>query len=155
MDIAIALTSLARSMEVLNAMRNIDKNFDAATQKAEIANLLGSLADAKIALVDARDEMSSLNREIASLKDKLTFKDQKTVRNGQFVYEILQDGKTSYLPFCPKCIADAKFFPMSQRNLHDAVCPNCQVALNSRSIAFGRTATAASPRTAVAGEADG
>ena len=50
--------ALSKGLETLKIMREIDKDFDAAAYKAKIAELMGSVADAKIALIDANEQIS-------------------------------------------------------------------------------------------------
>ncbi len=68
MDIPIALTSLTKGLELLKAIREIDKNFDAATYKGKIAELMSTVADAKNALIEARHELAARDQEIKRLK---------------------------------------------------------------------------------------
>jgi hypothetical protein len=58
-DIPLTLSTLSKSFEVLKAIREIDKDFDAASYKAKIAELMSSVADARPALIDARDEIAA------------------------------------------------------------------------------------------------
>src|SRR5258708_32123904 len=80
MDIPIALTSLTKGLELLKAIREIDKNFDAATYKGKIAELMSTVADAKNALTEARDELAARDQEIKRLKTNFQLKDDNTVR---------------------------------------------------------------------------
>lgn len=58
LDIPTTLMALSKGLETLKIMREIDKDFDAAAYKAKIAELMGSVADAKIALIDANEQIS-------------------------------------------------------------------------------------------------
>jgi soluble cytochrome b562 len=70
-DFAVALASKTKGWEALKAIQEIEKNLDAATYKAKVAELMSAVADAKIALVDAREEVASKNKEIGRLKEGL------------------------------------------------------------------------------------
>ena len=67
-DFAVALTSLTKGLEALRAIQDIDKNLDAATYKAKIADLMSAVAAAKLALIEAREEAASKDKEIDQLK---------------------------------------------------------------------------------------
>ncbi len=67
-DFAVAFTSLTKGLEALRAIQDIDKNLDAATYKAKIADLMSAVADAKLALIEAREEAASKDKEIDQLK---------------------------------------------------------------------------------------
>jgi hypothetical protein len=47
MDFVAAITSVTKAFEILKTMQDIDKNFDAASYKAKIAELSVALADAR------------------------------------------------------------------------------------------------------------
>ena len=53
-----------RRLEALKAIQEIDKNLDAAKYKLKVAELMSAVTDAKIALVDAREEVASKAKEI-------------------------------------------------------------------------------------------
>jgi len=70
-DFAVALASKTKGWEALKAIQEIEKNLDAATYKAKVAELMSAVTDAKIALVDAREEVASKNKESGRLKEGL------------------------------------------------------------------------------------
>jgi hypothetical protein len=63
-DFAVAIASKTKCWEALKAIQEIDKNLDAATYKAKVAELMSAVSDAKVALVDVREEVASKAKEI-------------------------------------------------------------------------------------------
>ncbi|MEO8758830.1 MAG: hypothetical protein ABI398_13900 [Devosia sp.] len=71
MDIATGLALLAQATGIVKDLREIDKSFDAAALKAQMADLYGALADVKIALSDARDAIHERDQKIKELEGKI------------------------------------------------------------------------------------
>jgi hypothetical protein len=55
MDLMTGIAAATKALVALKAIREIDKSLDAATWKAKVAELMGSVADMKLALIDAND----------------------------------------------------------------------------------------------------
>ena len=72
MDIATGLTLLAQATGIVKNLQDIDKGFDAAALKSQMADLYSTLADVKIALSDARETIHERDRKITELEDKIT-----------------------------------------------------------------------------------
>jgi hypothetical protein len=71
LDIAAALTLLGQATGIVKDLREIDKGFDVASLKAQMANLYGTLADVKIALSDARELIHYKDKKIKELENKI------------------------------------------------------------------------------------
>lgn len=71
MDIATGLTLLAQATGIVKDLRSIDKSFDLAVLKSQMAELYGTLADVKIALSDAREVIHEREQKIKGLEDKI------------------------------------------------------------------------------------
>ncbi|MDR6591566.1 hypothetical protein [Agrobacterium tumefaciens] len=71
MDIATGLSLLSQATGVVKDLREIDKGYDAAALKAQMADLYGTLADVKIALSDARETIHERDLEIKTLEAKI------------------------------------------------------------------------------------
>lgn len=72
MDIATGLSLLAQATGIVKDLREIDKSFDAATLKAQMADLYGTLADVKIALSDARETIHDRDLKIKELEGRIS-----------------------------------------------------------------------------------
>jgi hypothetical protein len=127
MDPMTTLATLGKSLEVLKTMRDIDKNFDAATYKAKIAELMSDIADAKIALIDAKDQIDALKKSEATLKVAFQRRED-CVRDNDFLFERDDIGNPKGMPFCSRC-EQADGFLMKLANdagaRDNAFCPRC------------------------------
>lgn len=72
MDIATGLALLGQATGIVKDLRQIDKGFDAASLKAQMADLYGTLADVKIALSDAREAIHDRDHKIKELEEKIS-----------------------------------------------------------------------------------
>lgn len=54
-DISTALTIASQAIGVAKSIREINQGFDAAEYKGKIAELLTSIAEMQVALIDARE----------------------------------------------------------------------------------------------------
>jgi hypothetical protein len=137
MDLMTAIATMTKAMEALKIIREIDKDFDAATYKARIAELMSSIADGKMALLEAKEAIENLNSELASAKRLLVFRENSTIRARGFTYERFEDGTISHLPFCPKCELSGQFARIIPGlNVHHAQCCNCHTDYAPRHIMF-------------------
>ena len=71
MDISAGLTLIGQALGVVKGLREIEKGFDAAALKAQMAELYSALADVKMALTDARETIFGRDRVIKELQDKI------------------------------------------------------------------------------------
>lgn len=71
MDIPSALTALSHATEVVRTLRTIDRKFDEAAVRSQMADLYVALADVKIALSDAREALSDRDRHVAKLQGEI------------------------------------------------------------------------------------
>ncbi|MFP3542738.1 hypothetical protein SB748_04570 [Rhizobium sp. SIMBA_035] len=101
-DIAAALGFLGQAIGIAKDLREIDKGFDAGEFKARMADLYGSLAEVKMALADAQEELRAKDKAIAELRGNFEKKADLIERNG-YKYEKGRDGQPQGLPFCPRC----------------------------------------------------
>lgn len=71
MDISTGLTLLGQATGIVKELREIEKGFDLAMLKLQMADLYATLADVKIALSDARETIQEKERKIRELEDKI------------------------------------------------------------------------------------
>jgi hypothetical protein len=130
MDFVTAITSVTKGFEILKTMQDIDKNFDAASYKAKIAELFVALADAKRDLVDARDEVAAKENEIERLKQTFRRRAEATVVVRGRRYEVRPDGKPMGMPYCDRCeTVDGiliRLVRVTGEHNYTAVCPQCK-----------------------------
>jgi hypothetical protein len=71
MDLVTALATLGQAIKLTKDLRDIERGFDAAAQKAQIAELYSALADVKMALTDASEEIHAKDRKIKTLEAQI------------------------------------------------------------------------------------
>lgn len=72
MDIPAALTAVSAALGIVKQVRDIDKDYDTALLKSQMAELYMGLADVKMALTDARQEIHDRDQAIRELEEKLS-----------------------------------------------------------------------------------
>lgn len=102
-DVAGALASISTSIAILKSLREIDADYDSATYKLQIADLATNLAEAKLLVVDMKDEIEAKDSEIDRLKAFDGNLDNLKIVNG-FYYGVDADGSPQGFPYCTYCI---------------------------------------------------
>jgi len=126
MDLGAGLAGLNAALETLKTLRGIEKAYDQALLKAQIVELMGHISDAKMALIDAREEIGDRDRAIDELKAKLK-KQSETVEHDGYTYAANAEGKPTGAPYCSACLADNGTqirFSYIMANIWQ--CPRCQ-----------------------------
>jgi hypothetical protein len=100
-----AIATASKSLELVKALKDLDKQLGEAELKAKSAALLSSLADVKVALVEARDEVLAKDKEIGRLKAVLAKRAADTVEHRGYRYMKGEDGGPRGDPYCPVCEA--------------------------------------------------
>jgi hypothetical protein len=101
-DFALALSTLSQALKLANDLRGIEKVYDAAEAKLKIAQLTSNLADLKITLVDAKDELSGKQAEIDRLTALFKRHADLVEANG-YKYDNAGDGRPKGHAYCPVC----------------------------------------------------
>lgn len=103
MAIVEALTALTAAIDVTKAMRNAEKNFDAATYKLHLAELMTTLSEARMELVTAREAAMEKDVEFERLRQTLAAQGELVEARGGFKYRAGEAGQPTGLPICPSC----------------------------------------------------
>lgn len=126
MDIMGGLSAVSKGLEIVKALKDIEGRANDATFKLQIAELHGALADAKIALADAREELAVRDREIARLKEVQSGK-MPVVRYRGFNFGIDEDGDSIGRPYCPSCEnKDGAQIQITRLDSKANLCPRCE-----------------------------
>ena len=72
MDFMTIIATATKSLEMVKALKDIDKQIGEAELKARAADLLSNLADLKVALVEAKEEAAAKDSEISKLEDGIS-----------------------------------------------------------------------------------
>jgi hypothetical protein len=127
MDIAAAIAMVTQGLGIARTLRTIEKNFDEATYKAQIAEVIEALTDAKLALADAKENMAERDKEIERLKANFQLRANLVSDRGDYKYIANDAGQPLGYPICPKCeVLDGRIVQLKQDGgmIHGR-CPAC------------------------------
>ena len=119
-------------MKLLGELRSIDKELGQAELKLKVAELTGALADLKMTLIDARDEASEKEAEIARLKKLHHRIEDDTIELYGYRYRKRKDGKQGGAgnPFCDVCLQKDGLLietaTIAGKGIQALQCPNCK-----------------------------
>jgi predicted RNA-binding Zn-ribbon protein involved in translation (DUF1610 family) len=79
-----------------------------------------------MSLIDARETIQNLEREIEQIKAAAKFRAENTVTRNGLTYERESNGSVATYPFCPKCLSNGTLIRLlRESNAYSAKCPNC------------------------------
>lgn len=127
MDIVGGLAAASQALGIAKALRGIEKDYDAATYRAQIAELIDALTDAKLALTDAKGAVAERDEEIKKLRASFDVKAQLVKGEGDYNYFTGEDGKPVGFPVCPGCETNGRIIQLKQAGPpNQAQCPSCE-----------------------------
>lgn len=127
MDVAGILGSISSALSVTKELVAINKVLDEAQWKLKLAELSSALADAKVGVVELKEQLQAKDAQIVTLKKAFEFQG-KCVRIHDDLYEEL-NGTPIGMPFCPRCSSVDGIFIKLAETLepgHPARCPQCK-----------------------------
>lgn len=128
MDIPGALSGVSTALTIVKQLNDIDKQVDEAGFKLRIAEATASLAEAKLGLIDAQEELRSKDREINDLKERLKYRFDNLVEHKGYRYSSA-DGNPIGNPLCPICEetgSHIKLVRMITVSGQPLMCPKCK-----------------------------
>lgn len=137
MDIATGLTALNSALGTIKQLQDIDKNFDKAELKLRMSTLYSDLADARIALSDARELLREKDAEISRLKERGDSRLPVVFYRG-FNFGLGSDGRSIGRPFCPVCEKTKGLqMQLTRTRIGRAdMCPHCQAVYQDAPMAL-------------------
>jgi hypothetical protein len=96
------LSSLKTATDIAKFLRESDLSLEKAELKLKLADLIGSLADAKIQTVEIQEDLQNKDKRIAELEEAFGTKDD-LVRHLDAYYTVNEAGKPVGIPYCLKC----------------------------------------------------
>jgi hypothetical protein len=119
------LTSIKTATEVAKAIKSVDVSLEKAETKLKIAELIESLADAKMQAVEIQELIQEKDKKIAELEKAFELKSQLS-RQGDAYFEV-ENNRLVGDPFCSYCW-EVKHITVHLHAL-DAwkyICPACK-----------------------------
>jgi DNA repair exonuclease SbcCD ATPase subunit len=127
-QIGAALGAVNTAIGIGKAVFDAKGAVEKATLNLQIAELMGSLAEAKLAIVDIQDRVREREQEIDALKDALTNK-SKVAKRWDAYYDLNAKGEPEGDPYCMRCYeVDHKLVHVARasRIIEGATCPACK-----------------------------
>jgi len=103
MDIIGGLSAVTQALGIAKTLNEVDRSLDTANFRMKLADLETSLASAKLALIDAREESLEKDKEIQRLKDNFLARQDLVIGEGGYKYILNSSGEREGFPICPKC----------------------------------------------------
>ncbi len=101
-DIAVAVGSVKSAIEIAKLLKDSTNSFDKAEIKLQLAELISSLADAKMQIAEIREVLIESDKEKKELEKKLNQKENLFFDRPYYLIQQKDDNKTDG-PFCQIC----------------------------------------------------
>lgn len=123
--ISTIISSVKTATEIAKLIKDADLSLEKAEMKMKVADLISSLADAKIAAAEINDLIKQKDDKIKKLEEAFALK-SKLKRYKDAYYVINEEGIPSGDPYCSHC------WEASIRGIHlyymhpNLICPHCK-----------------------------
>ena len=131
-DPTAVITSVTAALKATRAWRDVEKAFEAAGFRAQLADVIDALTDAKLALADAKEQQAAKDIEIVRLKKTIDDRQLLVSGDGGYKYAVGDKGVPLGFPVCPKCDQiDGRLIHLVQDgDVKQAKCPACATQYN-------------------------
>ncbi len=133
--ISIGIQSIKTALDITKELKGIDASLKDAEVKLKFAELMEALSEAKIQLIEVRDENHALKERIKLLEKKLNQKGEVEYRDGYYYMKESKAGEPDG-PFCSKCYNDEEKLILLNKlkgsftSLGKYNCPKCEGVFN-------------------------
>ncbi|EAT09557.1 hypothetical protein NYF14_00790 [Sphingobium sp. 10 DY56-G10] len=127
MDIVSGIGAVTSALGIAKTLRGIEKTYDEATYKAQVADLINALTDAKLAMADAKESLAEKDKEIERLRASFESKARLVPGDGGYSYLTDENANPVGYPVCPKCeqVNGRIIQTKEHENSGKARCPAC------------------------------
>lgn len=124
-DIAVAVGSVKSAIEIAKLLKNSADSFDKAEVKLQLADLIGSLADAKMLIAEIQESLLESEQEKKELLAKLDLKENLIYEKPYYWTKISAQEKEG--PFCQLCYdKDKKLIRLQHWGTGEWICQACK-----------------------------
>jgi hypothetical protein len=126
--------SIRVATDIAKALKGIDLSLEKAELKMKIAELIESLADAKINASEIQDVIREKDELIKELEDAFKIKGE-IIRKDDSYYELNEEGNPIGSPYCSGCWEISKILVHltdNPLNIHIKICPKCKSSYQTR-----------------------
>ncbi|MDE2058835.1 MAG: hypothetical protein KGJ27_03790 [candidate division NC10 bacterium] len=123
------LQALKVATDIVKAFRAADASFEKVELKFKVAELADALANARLGVVEAQEEILAQKQRIAELETAQDLRDRIVHRENVY---FVRDGETEKGPYCPRCFeSEQKVMPLTAlsgpfRTFAYYACPQCK-----------------------------
>ena len=128
MEIGILLTGISTALGIAKNVKDAHEALNSAELKSQMAEVISTLADAKIALSEQQTEIAAKDKAFAELRETLNVIED-TVEHDGMRYRKNEEGKPTGRPYCEPCLLDDGIAILTQRSNESGrpqKCPRCQ-----------------------------
>lgn len=127
MDIVGGIAAAKGAIDIASALRKTAKDYDAASARASLTDLIEKLTDARLAMVEAKDAISERDAEIDRLKASFKKQEKLVPGDGDYRFFLNVQGERFGMPACPKCEErERRFVQLKQHiQIDTGKCPSC------------------------------
>ncbi|MEP0518543.1 MAG: hypothetical protein ABJO09_01100 [Hyphomicrobiales bacterium] len=128
MDLMTAISATTAALGLVKELRAIDTQIDQAELKLKLAEIIGAMADAKLALVDATEVIQGKDSEIEKLTKFLAFRTDNIVRQHGMYYD-KEDDEPRGWPYCTMCFESGSSIKLAEDRSKAGLpltCPKCK-----------------------------
>jgi len=124
-DIAVAVGSVKSAIEIAKLLKDSADSFDKAEVKLQLAELIGSLADAKMQIAEIQEVLIESDKERKELINKLNLKENLIYEKPYYFKKISVQEKDG--PFCQLCYdKDSKLIRLQDWENGEWNCLSCK-----------------------------
>ncbi|MGR5437861.1 hypothetical protein [Vibrio owensii] len=132
--LSTALASIKTAIDLAKVVKDSDLTLEKAETKLRLADLLSSLADAKMEMVEVQELVGEKDKRIKELESSLLLKSE-LVRFGDAMYKKGNSGEAKGVPYCLNCWTQKhQIFPLYQStsNVRFLACGSCKSHFDKR-----------------------
>ena len=125
------LVSIKNASDIVKSLRNINVSLEDAEHKLQLANLIDSLAEAKMNAAEIQDVIREKDEEIKRLNDALTLK-ATVIKHDDAYYEMGSKGKPKGDAYCLYCweVNNKLVHLHAEKRLISKQCSSCKTSYN-------------------------
>jgi len=124
-DIAVAVGSVKSAIEIAKLLKDSTDSLDKAEVKLQLAELIGSLADAKMQIAEIQEALLESDRDKKKLLDKLSLKENLVYEKPYYWKKINEQEKEG--PYCQLCYdKDQKLIRLQDWENGEWNCQSCK-----------------------------
>ena len=127
-DIAVAVSSVKSAIEIAKVLKDSSDSFDKAEFKLQLAELIGSLADAKMQIAEIQEALIESDKEKKELINELNLR-ENLIYEKPYYFKKLNEGEKDG-PFCQLCYdKNSKLIRLQDWGDGQWVCQSCKTSV--------------------------